>query len=136
VGQEPRNSASGCLFHFTGRALGLQTAAATRLKCPDAETRVETQAQASDCESGGIGRRARLRIWCRKAWGFESPLSHCLSFGPCFVVRARDGKVAGTETRPSLQASYPSQSPEQYLFASYLTGQKSQVTLAFFGAVN
>jgi hypothetical protein len=27
-------------------------------------------------ESGGIGRRARLRIWYRKVWGFESPLSH------------------------------------------------------------
>jgi hypothetical protein len=30
------------------------------------------------CESGGIGRRARLRIWYRKVWGFESPLSHHL----------------------------------------------------------
>ena len=30
----------------------------------------------SSCESGGIGRRARLRIWYRKVWGFESPLSH------------------------------------------------------------
>src|SRR5581483_4834620 len=29
--------------------------------------------------SGGIGRRTRLRIWRRKAWGFESPLSHQLS---------------------------------------------------------
>ena len=27
-------------------------------------------------ESGGTGRRTRLRIWRRKAWGFESPLSH------------------------------------------------------------
>ena len=27
-------------------------------------------------ESGGIGRHARFRIWCRKVWGFESPLSH------------------------------------------------------------
>ena len=32
-------------------------------------------------ESGGIGRRARLRIWCRKAWGFESPLSHFPPWG-------------------------------------------------------
>ena len=30
----------------------------------------------SKSESGGIGRRARLRIWYRKVWGFESPLSH------------------------------------------------------------
>jgi hypothetical protein len=29
-----------------------------------------------DCESGGIGRRTRLRIWRVKPWGFESPLSH------------------------------------------------------------
>ena len=30
----------------------------------------------SSRESGGTGRRARLRIWSRKGWGFESPLSH------------------------------------------------------------
>ena len=30
----------------------------------------------SVCESGGIGRRTRLRIWRVKPWGFESPLSH------------------------------------------------------------
>src|SRR5437762_7110099 len=33
-------------------------------------------------ESGGIGRRARLRIWYRKMWGFESPLSHCRNVLP------------------------------------------------------
>ena len=27
-------------------------------------------------ECGEIGRHARLRIWCRKAWGFESLHSH------------------------------------------------------------
>src|SRR5574337_1153624 len=27
-------------------------------------------------ESGGIGRRTRLRIWRGNPWGFESPLSH------------------------------------------------------------
>src|SRR5579862_7033065 len=31
---------------------------------------------ASACESGGIGRRTRLRIWRGNPWGFESPLSH------------------------------------------------------------
>src|SRR5271165_1825893 len=29
-----------------------------------------------ECESGGIGRRTRLRIWRGNPWGFESPLSH------------------------------------------------------------
>src|SRR5271169_3914318 len=33
---------------------------------------------AAQCESGGIGRRTRLRIWRVKPWGFESPLSHQL----------------------------------------------------------
>lgn len=35
-------------------------------------------------ESGGIGRRAGLRIQSRKGWGFESPLSHShfAQFGP------------------------------------------------------
>ena len=28
------------------------------------------------CENGGIGRRARLRIWWGDLWGFESPFSH------------------------------------------------------------
>ena len=31
---------------------------------------------ARECESGGIGRRTRLRIWRGNPWGFESPLSH------------------------------------------------------------
>jgi hypothetical protein len=29
---------------------------------------------------GGIGRRARLRIWCRKACGFESLYPHQFNF--------------------------------------------------------
>ena len=29
--------------------------------------------------SAGTGRRARFRIWCREAWGFESPLPHHLA---------------------------------------------------------
>src|SRR5689334_6428695 len=38
------------------------------------------------CESGGIGRRARLRIWFRKEWGFESPLSHHLKIRETAVL--------------------------------------------------
>src|SRR5271157_5357321 len=34
-----------------------------------------------ECESGGIGRRTRLRIWRGNPWGFESPLSHQRSLG-------------------------------------------------------
>ena len=37
------------------------------------------QGHDSQCESGGIGRRTRLRIWRVKPWGFESPLSHQLN---------------------------------------------------------
>lgn len=29
-----------------------------------------------NCGCGVIGSRARLRIWCRKAWGFESLHPH------------------------------------------------------------
>ena len=32
--------------------------------------------QCASRESGGIGRRPGFRFQCRKAWGFESPLSH------------------------------------------------------------
>src|ERR1035437_10830035 len=35
-----------------------------------------TRKSASPCESGGIGRRTRLRIWRSNPWGVESPLSH------------------------------------------------------------
>ncbi len=28
------------------------------------------------CGCGGIGRRVRLRIWCLRAWGFESLHPH------------------------------------------------------------
>ncbi len=41
-------------------------------------------------ESGGSGRRARLRILCLRAWGFESPLSHN---GASFGGRASWWKV-------------------------------------------
>jgi hypothetical protein len=37
---------------------------------------IEIDEHTPKCESGGTGRRARLRIWSRKGWGFESPLSH------------------------------------------------------------
>jgi hypothetical protein len=42
------------------------------------------------CESGGIGRRTRLRIWRGNPWGFESPLSHqpaVVSLSIWFFVR-------------------------------------------------
>jgi hypothetical protein len=38
--------------------------------------RLATSLDSTNCESGGIGRRTRLRIWRVKPWGFESPLSH------------------------------------------------------------
>ena len=33
-----------------------------------------------ECESGGIGRHARFRFWCRKAWEFKSLYPHQLQF--------------------------------------------------------
>src|SRR6185369_12976108 len=39
-------------------------------------------------ESGEIGRRTRLRIWRREAWGFESPLSHQKLNSP-FLISTR-----------------------------------------------
>src|SRR6266498_3725312 len=41
------------------------------------------------CESGGIGRRARLRIWYRKVWGFESPLSHQATKNSRYLIEGR-----------------------------------------------
>ncbi len=48
-------------------------------------------ARRSERESGGIGRRRRLKIVRRKAWGFESPLSH----QPCPLRRTTLPMKAG-----------------------------------------
>ena len=58
--------------------------------------------------SAGIGRRARLRIWCRKASGFESPLPHhlirtlmlsgCRRFIFPFTSRTKPGGESGIRT--------------------------------------
>ncbi len=39
------------------------------------------------CGSGVIGSRTRLRIWRRKAWGFESLLPHLISSRPKYIGR-------------------------------------------------
>lgn len=49
-------------------------------------------------ESGGIGRRPGFRFQCRKAWGFESPLSHHPCVGRMFPRRACPG--AGWKRQP------------------------------------
>src|SRR5262244_28147 len=41
---------------------------------------ITIKSELPSCESGGIGRRTRLRIWRVKPWGFESPLSHQIFF--------------------------------------------------------
>ena len=56
------------------------------------------------CSGGGIGRRARLRIWYLRVWGFESLLEHqlnnlvlsysgwvCLPYKEVTPVRIRSG---------------------------------------------
>src|SRR3954464_14999829 len=53
-----------------------------------------------ECESGGIGRRTRLRIWRVKPWGFESPLSHqsLRAFSVAHRVRALRSRNCGRAT--------------------------------------
>ena len=51
------------------------------------------------CESGGIGRRTRLRIWRGNPWGFESPLSHHFhSDGAAFETRYSVSVPGGDNT--------------------------------------
>ena len=50
-------------------------------------------------ESGGTGRRARLRTVSRKGWGFESPLSHqkffdLLNFAFLIFFTVKDARAA------------------------------------------
>ena len=66
---QPIGSISRTLFGGT-RGCGIIFGIAKR---PD---RVLLIYNGAERESGGIGRRARLRIWSRKGWGFETPLSH------------------------------------------------------------
>ncbi len=42
------------------------------------EEAVPFESKNKRCACGVIGSRARLRIWCRKAWGFESLHAHIL----------------------------------------------------------
>src|ERR1035441_6764716 len=45
-------------------------------KCHQNCHRIWRSPVSCSCESGGLGRRTRLRIWRGNPWGFESPLSH------------------------------------------------------------
>jgi hypothetical protein len=63
-------------------------------------------------ESGGIGRRTRLRIWRVKPWGFESPLSHqqlfCGNFYLCpfcFVPKLKQLQDAVTKNGFTMKQS-------------------------------
>jgi hypothetical protein len=126
VGQEPRNSASGCLMHFTGRRLGLQTAAAPRLKCPEAETGVETSrrriarvAELADAPDLGSGAERR---------GGSSP--------PSRIACLLGGVVTCLKREVRSQVAQLLQSPKGLGFDVVLRGRNSQVPLAFFEAVN
>ena len=44
--------------------------------CAETGYNLEEKIAQQPRESGGIGRRTRLRIWRVKPWGFKSPLSH------------------------------------------------------------
>ncbi len=44
-------------------------------------------------ESGGIGRRAGLRIQSRKGWEFESPLSHLTAETQSYKIISRMSKI-------------------------------------------
>jgi hypothetical protein len=46
-----------------------------------AEKRIAQAVENRTRGDGGTGRRARLRIWFRKKWGFESPSPHSNQFG-------------------------------------------------------
>src|ERR1700723_2822783 len=67
------------------------------------------------CESGGIGRRTRLRIWRGNPWGFESPLSH-QSFGTRSVPPRSFASLrvspAGSDARNADQVRVPPFAPE------------------------
>ena len=49
--------------------------------------------QPNKCGCGVIGSRARLRIWCREAWGFESLHPHkqnkSLNSGSCIIAQTK-----------------------------------------------
>lgn len=50
------------------------------------------------CGYGGTGRRARLRILCRKAWGFDSLYPHfffSLSTVPLFIFILTTPQIRG-----------------------------------------
>src|SRR5579871_5094455 len=74
----------GCSAELWGRPVHFRSNAHGPAQSPESQSWENDQASYAiigqpECESGGIGRRTRLRIWRVKPWGFESPLSHQLS---------------------------------------------------------
>ena len=49
-------------------------------RCLPLRPRREETYLRAPCGRGGIGRHARFRIWCRKAWGFESLRPHSVPY--------------------------------------------------------
>ena len=60
------------------------------------------------CGCGGIGRRTRLRIWRRKAWGFDSLHPHHLIFicGSSSVVEHHLAKVGVAGSNPVFRSIF------------------------------
>jgi hypothetical protein len=59
------------------------------------------------CGCGGIGRRTRLRIWRRKAWGFKSLHPHYSNFicGSSSVVEHHLAKVGVAGSNPVFRSN-------------------------------
>src|SRR5579863_6681029 len=78
------------------------------------------------CESGGIGRRTRLRIWRVKPWGFESPLSHQNISAPTLDKQRVPGspewripRVSELSGQLGIMITSPFPLPEEFNAASY-----------------
>jgi DNA-binding beta-propeller fold protein YncE len=63
-------------------------------------------------ESGGIGRRTRLRIWRSNPWGFESPLSHQYSGAAVLAAPLLYATRARFPERPRAGCRFRSDSSE------------------------
>ena len=82
MGARARRTAPGATSREPGGSrrgmspLGTVGKPAVDRRCPSLRPRREEAYLRAPCGRGGIGRHARFRIWCRKAWGFESLRPH------------------------------------------------------------
>ena len=78
---------------------------------------------------GEIGRHARLRIWCREVWGFESLRPHKNKPGESRVFLCPEGRVVYPESVAIREVPSPAQIPNSEIGWGFVSPHFGSATL-------